>query len=142
MQVKYKGNVPKYMSKGAAGADLSSVEKVIIAPSETHTIKTGTYLEIPDGFMGLLTPRSSLCNKGGLQLVNSVGIIDSDYRGELMMVYRNLGNEPVEISEGERIGQIIFLPSLVADFISEDLTQTDRGEGGFGSTGVKDKYYV
>lgn len=136
MQINYKGEQPQYMSQGAAGADLSSKQDYTILPSRKMMIDTGTAVAIPEGYFGMVCPRSSLCNKGGLRLVNSLGVIDSDYRGTIRLVYENVSDKFVEISFGERIGQLIILPFVKAEFIQvDDLEDTERGDGGFGSTG-------
>ena len=136
MIINFKGLQPQYMSLGAAGADLASKDSHTILPNEQVMIDTGTAVAIPEGYFGMCCPRSSLCNKGGLRLVNSVGIIDHDYRGTMRFVYENVSSSPVEISKGERIGQLVILPFVQAEFTQvEDLDETERGEGGFGSTG-------
>lgn len=136
MNINFKGNKPQYMSLGAAGADLSSLYTVDIKPEEQVMIDTGSYLAIPLGHFGLVCPRSSLCNKSGLHMVNSVGIIDEDYRGSIKLVYKNTSKKVVTVNKGERIGQIIIQPYVKAKFVEvEELEDTVRGEGGFGSTG-------
>lgn len=136
MKIKYVGNKPQYMSLGAAGADLMAKTDVVIEPQEQVMIDTGSYLSIPEGHFGLVCPRSSLCNKKGLHMVNSVGIIDSDYRGSIRLVYKNTSEDVINIGEGDRIGQIIIQPFVKASFVEVDsLEDTIRGEGGFGSTG-------
>lgn len=135
-EINFVGTEPKYMSAGAAGADLESKWVGDIKPGEQVMVPTGTMMSIPEGYFGMLAPRSSLCNKGGLRLVNSVGIIDSDYRGEIMFCYKNDGEGTVHIKYGERIGQVIIMPFVKATFTSvESLDETVRGEGGFGHTG-------
>ena len=136
MIINYIGNKPHHGSAGAAGNDLISQFDEFIHPGETKLIKTGTAMSVPEGHFGMLVPRSSICNKRGLVMANSCGIIDSDYRGEIMVPYRNLGKEPVHLKEGERIAQILIIPVVVPDFqLVTELEDTDRGEGGFGSTG-------
>lgn len=138
MQIKYKGTEPKYMSQGAAGADLSSKNEYTILPQEQVMIDTGTAVSIPEGYFGMAVPRSSICNKKGLQLSNSVGIIDADFTGSIRLVYRNISDKEAVILKGERIGQLVILPFVKAEFTQvEDLEETVRGEGMFGSTGNK-----
>ncbi len=136
MKIDYTGTQPQYMSQGAAGADLAAKHDYTILPSEQVMIDTGTSVAIPEGYFGMCCPRSSLCNKNGLQMSNSVGIIDEDYRGSIRCVYRNISDKPVLISKGERIGQLLILPYVKVEFTEVDtLCETERGEGGFGSTG-------
>ena len=127
---------PEYKTKGAAGADLKSVLHITLAPGASHMISTGVSLAIPEGFVGLVFPRSGLATKG-ITLKNSVGVIDSDYRGEILVSLVNNSLETVEINKGDRIAQIVFLPVTLFPFISVDkLPETMRGTGGFGSTGL------
>jgi len=127
---------PEYKTKGAAGADLKSVLHITLAPGASHMISTGVSLAIPEGFVGLVFPRSGLATKG-ITLKNSVGVIDSDYRGEILVSLVNNSFETVEINKGDRIAQIVFLPVTQFPFISVDkLPETTRGSGGFGSTGL------
>ena len=127
---------PEYKTKGAAGADLKSTLHITLAPGASHMIATGVSMAIPDGFVGLVFPRSGLANKG-ITLKNAVGVIDSDYRGELMVSLVNNSYETVEINKGDRVAQIVFLPVTQFPFISVDkLPETIRGTGGFGSTGT------
>ena len=136
MEIKFKGTEPQYMTTGAAGADIEASKEVTIHRFSQAMVSTGLSVEIPEGFYGLLLPRSSICNKKGLRLANSAGVIDSDYRGEVKFCYRNDTEYDVVIEAGERIGQIIISPCIKAKFVNvEDLSGTIRGEGGFGSTG-------
>jgi len=135
-----KAKVPTYGSKSAAGADLyACIEgEIAIAPQETKLIHTGIAMEIPEGLVGLIYARSGLASKKGLAPANKVGVIDSDYRGEIMVALHNHGSEPQTISDGERIAQIVFAPYYAADFnVVDELNDTARGDGGFGSTGTK-----
>lgn len=133
--------VPSYGSQSAAGADLYACfqdEKITFLPGETKLIHTGIALEIPDGLVGLIYARSGIATKRGLAPANKVGVIDSDYRGEIMVSLHNHSLEIQEISKGERIAQIVFTPYVAADFVEADaLSDTERGVGGFGSTGKK-----
>ena len=128
--------VPEYKTEGAAGCDLHSIEEVVIKPNSTVLIKTGLQFEIPEGFFMLLAPRSSLVMKNNLDMPNSIGIIDSDYRGEVLIALRNLGMENVIIEKGERIAQLLIMSSNKAEFeLVENLNESLRGSSGFGSTG-------
>jgi len=132
--------IPTYGSKSAAGADLYACEagEVIIEPNQTKLIHTGIAMEIPEGMVGLIYARSGLASKKGLAPANKVGVIDSDYRGEIMVALHNHGTEAQTVADGERIAQIVFAPYYAAEFtVVEELNDTARGDGGFGSTGTK-----
>lgn len=132
--------IPTYGTYESAGADLySGMETTItIAPKETQFIKTGIAIEIPEGLVGLIYARSGMACKKGIAPANKVGVIDSDYRGEIIVALYNHGNSPVSIEPGDRIAQIIFTPFVTAHFSEvESLDETTRGTGGFGSTGTK-----
>ena len=132
--------VPTYGSEFSAGADLYSCEEgdAVIGAGETRLIHTGIALEIPSGYVGLIYARSGLATKRGLAPANKVGVIDSDYRGEIMVALYNQSSEPQTVSVGERVAQIVFTPYVTADFeIADELDETLRGAGGFGSTGSK-----
>ena len=131
--------IPTYGSPYSAGADLySAMDEVEIAPHTTVLIKTGLVLELPVGFAGLIYARSGLATKRGLAPANKVGVIDCDYRGEVMVALHNHSETEQTVSKGERIAQLVITPYVVADFEEADeLTETVRGEGGFGSTGTK-----
>ena len=133
--------LPKYGTEFAAGADLYAcmdAEAVTLAPGETKLIRTGIALEIPAGYAGFVFARSGLASKRGLAPANKVGVIDSDYRGELMVALHNHSRIPQSVENGERIAQTVILPYLAVDFIESDtLDDTERGDGGFGSTGTK-----
>ncbi len=133
--------IPSYATSSAAGADLYSCldEPVTIAPGETALIHTSIALEIPEGCAGLIYARSGLASKRGLAPANKVGVIDSDYRGEIMVALHNHGSVSQTIEHGERIAQIVITPYITADFEESDsLSETKRGSGGFGSTGTKE----
>lgn len=139
---KLKDNaiIPTYGSEYAAGADLYAAvdEAVTIEAGETKLIPTGIALAIPAGFAGLIYARSGLASKRGLAPANKVGVIDADYRGEVMVALHNHGKEAQTIEAGERIAQMVIAPYITANFIlSSELDETVRGEGGFGSTGRK-----
>ena len=132
--------VPTYGSEFAAGADLYAAveESVTIAPSETKLIPTGIAMEIPVGYAGFIYARSGLASKKGLAPANKVGVVDADYRGEVMVALHNHGKTEQTIEAGERIAQMVIAPFITANFIvSDSLEDTVRGAGGFGSTGTK-----
>ena len=130
--------VPTYGSEFSAGADLYAceTEDITIAPGETRLIHTGLSFEIPEGFGGFIYARSSLGTKRGLAPANKVGVIDADYRGEVMVSLHNHSMEAQTVSPGERVAQLVIAPFLKAEFtVAEELSDTVRGAGGFGSTG-------
>ena len=130
--------VPTYGSEFSAGADLYAVldEPLTIDPSCTVLVHTGLALEVPVGYAGLIYARSGLASKKGLAPANKVGVVDADYRGEVMVALHNHSNEPKTIEHGERIAQMVIAPFLKADFdVVDELSDTVRGAGGFGSTG-------
>ena len=132
--------VPTYGSPFSAGADLYACEKepVTIEPGKTVLIHTGLSFEIPEGFAGLIYARSGIATKRGLAPANKVGVIDSDYRGEIMVALHNHSGIEQTIAVGERIAQLVITPYITAAFEeSAELDDTVRGSGGFGSTGVK-----
>ena len=132
--------IPTYGTAFSAGADLYAVADapVTIAPHTTVLISTGLAVEIPEGYCGLIFARSGLATKRGLAPANKVGVIDADYRGEIKVALHNHTELPVTVDAGERIAQISIVPFLKAAFSeSETLSDTVRGEGGFGSTGRK-----
>lgn len=132
--------LPTYGSEFSAGADLYALceEPVTIAAGETKLIHTGLSMEIPAGFAGLVYARSGLATKRGLTPANKVGVIDADYRGEIMVALYNHGKEAQTIENGERIAQLVITPFLKGIFTeTEDLSDTERGAGGFGSTGTR-----
>lgn len=131
--------LPTYGSDYAAGADLyACLEKAVtISPGETYFVPTGLAMEIPVGYAGFIYARSGLSCKKGLAPANKVGVIDADYRGEIMVALHNHSQSPVTIESAERIAQMIIAPYLKATFHeTESLNDTLRGEGGFGSTGT------
>jgi dUTP pyrophosphatase len=110
---------------------------LVIEPGDRAVVPTGLVLEIPDGYDGQVRPRSGLAIRHGLTVVNAPGTIDSDYRGELKILMVNLGSEPATIGRGERIAQLVIAPVTRAVFVeSAELSPSERGDGGFGSTGV------
>lgn len=129
---------PTYQTSGAAGADLRACigEQVNIGPGETAWLPSGIAVEIPDGHVGLVAARSGLATRSGLAPANKVGVIDSDYRGEIFLVLYNHSDRTRTVSPGERVAQLIIVPVVRAAFSHcDDLSETDRQEGGFGSTG-------
>ena len=144
MQVKVinhsKHDLPNYETKASAGLDIRAniEEPIVLKPLERVLVKTGLFLEIPEGFEAQVRPRSGLALKKGITVLNSPGTIDADYRGEVGVILINLSNEDFTIEDGERIAQVVFAQVEQAEWINvETLTETERGEGGFGSTGVK-----
>lgn len=132
--------IPTYGSSCAAGADLYALTDapITIEAGATVLIHTGISMAIPDGYVGLIYARSGLACKRDLAPANKVGVIDSDYRGEIMVALHNHGTSAQTIESGERIAQIVFTPYVAADFnVTDELDSTDRGNGGFGSTGRK-----
>lgn len=132
--------IPTYGTEYSAGADLYACtdEDITINPGETKLIKTGIAIEIPVGYAGFIYARSGLASKKGLAPANKVGVIDADYRGEIMVALYNQSNEPQVIAAKERIAQLVIAPFLKVEFEETDkLTITVRGDGGFGSTGTK-----
>ena len=135
-----RAKMPTYGSADAAGADLYAVTDgpVTVAAGQTVLIHTGLALAIPQGFVGLVYARSGLATKQGLAPANKVGVIDADYRGELMVALHNHSGESRTVEHGDRIAQLVIAPYLTAQFTQqEELDDTGRGEGGFGSTGSK-----
>lgn len=132
--------LPTFGSEQAAGADLYALldAPAIIKPGETLLIKTGVAMAIPNGYVGLIFARSGLASKRGLAPANKVGVIDSDYRGELMVALHNHSTENQTVEPKERIAQLAILPYLHPSFeVTDSLDETKRGTGGFGSTGTK-----
>lgn len=130
--------IPSYGSEAAAGADIYAylANKIIIAPGETYLVPTGISLEIPEGYAGFIYARSGLSSKKGLAPANKVGVVDADYRGQVFVALFNHSKNPQEIENGERIAQLVIAPFLKAEFNEVDeLSDTVRGQGGFGSTG-------
>ena len=128
--------LPAYATSGAAGMDVVSAEDVTIAPGARHAVATGLALAIPQGYEVQVRPRSGLALKHGITVPNTPGTIDSDYRGELKVILINHGTEPFAIQRGDRIAQLVLAPVVQAMWEEvAELDATDRGQGGFGSTG-------
>lgn len=135
-----KATVPAYGSEFAAGADLYACieQDIVVAPHTTVMIPTGIALELPVGYAGLIYARSGLASKKGLAPANKVGVVDCDYRGEVKVALHNHGETAQTVATGERVAQLVITPYITAKFIVKDeLSDTVRGAGGFGSTGTK-----
>ncbi|MDO4383031.1 MAG: dUTP diphosphatase [Eubacteriales bacterium] len=138
--ISRSGKAPSYATEGASGMDLRAYleEPMTLMPMERKLVPTGIYVEIPEGYEGQVRARSGLAIKKGIGLVNGIGTIDSDYRGELCVPLINWGNEPFEIQDGDRIAQLVIAKyERVQIELVQELGDTDRGEGGFGHTGIK-----
>ncbi len=131
-------DIPRYAYDGDAGMDLRSDEDVVLEPFERKAVSCGIAVAIPRGYAGFVLPRSGLAVKHGISIVNAPGLIDSNYRGEIKAILVNLDpNESFSISRGDRIAQIVFAPVPETKLVEVDeLSETDRGDGGFGSSGV------
>jgi dUTP pyrophosphatase len=128
---------PTYQTKGAAGFDFHAIEDMEIEPRKTVLVRTGLSVQIPEGFELQVRPRSGMSLKTKIRVANSPGTIDSDYRGEICIIMENIGmlsSFPYEIKKGDRIAQGVICPVYQATFIEDELSDTERGEGGFGST--------
>jgi len=132
--------LPAYASAGAAGADLHALAEageITVEAGQTVLLHTGVAVAIPEGYVGLVYARSGMATKRGLAPANKVGVIDSDYRGEIMVALHNHGTVPQTVAAGDRIAQLVIAPVVTAAFEEvDDLDDTDRGAGGFGSTGA------
>lgn len=132
------GILPEYETEGSAGMDIRACleQDIVLSPGERALVPTGLFMEIPAGFEVQIRARSGLAIRHGIALVNGIGTIDSDYRGEVMVPMINLGQEDFTVTDGDRIAQMVLCAYERADFkIVEELHDTDRGSGGFGSTG-------
>lgn len=132
------GHLPVYARDGDAGADLRCTEDVSLQPGERCLVGTGVAVALPPGTVGLITPRSGLAARAGLGIVNSPGIIDSGYRGEIRVCLVNHDpREAIALAAGDRVAQLVIVPFIAAEFMPvESLDETERGSGGYGSTGV------
>ena len=129
-------DLPRYATEGAAGMDVVSAEEITLAPGARHAVATGLSVAIPQGYEIQVRPRSGLALKHGITVPNTPGTIDSDYRGELKIIMINHGAEPFPIARGDRVAQLVLAPVTQAAWVEvEELDATERGEGGFGSTG-------
>lgn len=142
VKIKYlsdKATEPKYATDGSLGMDLSAAldEPMTIKPGERAAVPTGIAIQIPDGWGAFLFPRSGLSLKSGITMCNCVGVIDTDYTGELKAAVINVSDKEFTVNSGDRIAQLVFLPVAKATLTEcDNLDDTDRGAGGFGSTGV------
>lgn len=128
--------LPVYATDGAAGLDVVAAEDVTLAPGERHAVATGFAVAIPSGYEVQVRPRSGLAMKHGITCLNTPGTIDHDYRGEVKVILANLGRQPFDVRRGERIAQLVPAPVIKAAFREvQSLSDTERGAGGFGSTG-------
>lgn len=130
--------LPAYQTKGSAGMDICSNEDLTLQAGKTRIVSTGLYLEIPEGYEVQVRPRSGLAAKYRVTILNSPGTIDSDYRGEVGVILVNHSDRDFEVSKGDRIAQLVLQPVFQMEFEeAEELNKTERGTGGFGSTGTK-----
>jgi dUTP pyrophosphatase len=130
--------LPSYAYEGDAGLDLRAAEDVLLRPFERHLVSTGLAVAIPDGYAGFVQPRSGLAIKRGLSILNTPGLVDAHYRGELKIIAINLDpSTPIQIHKGDRIAQLVIQSVPTVRLVEvEELDATDRGSGGFGSSGV------
>ncbi|MDO6595924.1 dUTP diphosphatase [Oceanihabitans sp. 2_MG-2023] len=132
--------LPNYETIASAGMDLRAniTESILLKPLERTIVKTGLFIELPIGFEAQVRPRSGLAAKKGITVLNAPGTVDADYRGEIGVILVNLSNETFTVENGERVAQLVIAKHERAEWVEvESLSETDRGEGGFGSTGVK-----
>lgn len=137
---KSKHALPQYETEGAAGLDLKAniSESIFLKPLERAIVKTGLFIALPQGYEAQVRPRSGLAAKKGITVLNAPGTVDADYRGEIGVILVNLSNEVFEVTDGERIAQLVIAKHEQAAWVSvETLDTTERGAGGFGSTGTK-----
>lgn len=132
-----KASVPAHAyNEGDAGVDLASIEELVLGEGERALVRTGIAVAIPAGYGGFVQPRSGLAAKFGITLTNAPGLIDSNYRGEIRIIIQNTGHSDFEIRPGDRIAQLVIMPVEHAEFeVVEELPESGRGEGGFGSSG-------
>lgn len=128
--------IPSYAHIGDAGADVYSVADVVLQPSDRAAIPTGLAVDIPIGYEIQVRPKSGLALKYGIAVLNSPGTVDAGYRGEIQVIVINLGKEPYTFAKGQKIAQLVLKPVVLANYIEGDLGNSDRGTGGFGSTGL------
>ena len=135
---KSKHGLPEYKTKSSAGMDICAnlEEPIMLKPLERKLVPTGIFIELPEGYEAQIRPRSGLAWKEGITILNSPGTVDADYRGEIKVILVNLSHEMVQINDGDRLCQMVVQPVEQAEWIRvEELTETERGEGGFGHTG-------
>lgn len=138
--ISKSGNMPSYETEGSAGADLRAYidDPITLMPGERCLVPTGLFVELPEGIEAQIRARSGLAIKHGIGLVNGIGTVDSDYRGEWNIPLINWGNQPYTIKNGDRIAQVVFASYVRGEFIKVDeIDKTSRGEGGFGHTGIE-----
>lgn len=138
LKIQTKSRLPSYGSKYSAGMDIycSNEEDIIIGPGQVKTINTGLRMEIPEGYFGAIYPRSSAGIKLRISLANSTGIIDSDYRGEIVLALVNNGDKDLIVKKNDRLVQMVIQPYVKANILLVDsLEDSERGQGGLGSTG-------
>lgn len=141
--IKFTGPQPTRATSGSAAYDLRFTptddnESIVVHANSTKVLPTGLSIELPEGYAAIVCSRSGLAAKHGIQVLNAPGVIDSDYRGEIGVILHNTGNDDVIFRAGDRIAQLMIVPVLSVDWVSVDvLGETDRGNGGFGSTGVE-----
>lgn len=136
--VTKEGNIPAYETSGSAGMDLKATldEPIVLNPGQRMLVHTGLFIELPFGYEAQVRARSGLAIKHGITLINAIGTVDSDYRGEIKVPLVNLGDEPFEIRNGERIAQMVINKYEQVQWkVVDKLSETERGEGGFGHTG-------
>lgn len=145
LKIKFKslsGEIPKYETKFSSGLDLKAYlpenNEIILNPGERELINTGLYMELPKGFEAQVRARSGIAIKYGVGLVNGIGTIDADYRGEIKIPLINWGNEKFKIKNGDRIAQLVIANiTIIEPVLAENISDTERGKGGFGHTGIK-----
>ncbi|OIP75137.1 MAG: deoxyuridine 5'-triphosphate nucleotidohydrolase [Oscillatoriales cyanobacterium CG2_30_44_21] len=128
--------VPSYAHDGDAGADIYTVSEVILQPFDRAAIATGLAVDVPNGYEIQVRPKSGLALKHGITVLNSPGTVDAGYRGEIQVIMINLGKEAYTFAKGQKIAQLVLKPVTKADYIEGELGTSDRGTGGFGSTGL------
>ncbi len=137
--ISKSGRQPAYKTRGASGFDIQAYldEPITLKPGERRLVPTGLFFEVPEGYEAQVRARSGLAIKNGIGLVNGIGTIDSDYRGEVKVPLINFGDEDFTIRDGERIAQVVIMKVEVVELnLTDELSDTERGEGGFGHTGV------
>ena len=136
IKLNEKAVIPQYATQGSSGMDIRVIESGVIKKNEIKLIKTGIFLEIPDGYEAQIRPRSGLALKHGITILNTPGTIDADYRGEVCLIVANFGDEDFEYAAGDRLAQMVFSEVVKAEFIvSDELEKTVRNGGGFGHSG-------
>ncbi|MCE3037958.1 dUTP diphosphatase [Helicobacter anatolicus] len=137
-KIDQKAIIPSYQTQGAAGFDFHSIEDIVIKAGERGVVKTGLAMQLPEGYELQVRPRSGLALKHGITVLNTPGTIDSDYRGEIMVILINHSQEDFRISRGDRVAQGVITQYNIAEFLEcEELDHTQRDDNGFGSTGIK-----